>query len=408
MIGQTISHYKITAKLGEGGMGVVYKAEDTKLERTVALKFLASHLLQDEEANKRFQREAKAAASVHHANVCPVYEIGEDDGQTFLAMAFIEGESLDKRIERGPLKILEALEIAQQIARGLEAAHEKGVIHRDIKPGNVIADQKGHVTVMDFGLALLTEGSKLTKFDTTLGTVAYMSPEQAEGAEVDQRSDIWALGCVLYEMVCGQRPFKGLYDQALVYEILNEEHEPMTGVRAGVPMELEVFVGKCLAKDREERYKDAGDLAVDLKSLQKKLESGRSTIASAPAALSRSVAGTQHGAHAQATGVPLDVGARHAVPGGSTDVRARGGPGEASSGRAKSEGLSEWRQLLLWLVVGGIVTTAIGLAMLLITVLQNPGFLVPALIVLATGLGLLVSAAIAYRFSNALGPAKDQ
>ena len=287
MIGSTISHYEITAKLGEGGMGIVYKAEDTKLDRPVALKFLAAHLLKDEEANKRFRREAKAAAALHHPNVCPIHEIAEADGRTFLAMAFIEGESLDKPIERGPLKILEALDIAQQIANGLEAAHEKGVVHRDIKPGNVMVDEKGHVTVMDFGLALLTEGSKLTKFDTTLGTFAYMSPEQAEGAEVDHRTDIWALGCVLYEMVCGQRPFKGLYDQALVYEILNEEHEPITGVRAGVPMELEVYVAKCLSKDREERYKDAGDLVVDLKSLHKKMESGRSTIVRAPPARSR-------------------------------------------------------------------------------------------------------------------------
>ena len=287
MIGQTISRYKILSELGRGGMGVVYKAEDMKLDRPVALKFLAAHLLKDEEANKRFHREAKAAASVHHPNVCAVYEIGEEEGQTFLAMAFIEGDSLDKKIEQGPLKILEALDIAQQIANGLEAAHEKGVVHRDIKPGNVMVDEKGHVTVMDFGLALLTEGSKLTKFDTTLGTVAYMSPEQAEGAKVDHRADIWALGCVLYEMVCGQRPFKGLYDQALVYEILNEEQEPITGVRAGVPMELEVYVAKCLSKDREERYKDAGDLVVDLKSLHKKMESGRSTIVRAPPARSR-------------------------------------------------------------------------------------------------------------------------
>ena len=154
-------------------------------------------------------------------------------------MAFIEGDSLDKRIEQGPLKIAEALDIAQQIASGLEPAHEKKVVHRDIKPGNVIVDGKGHVTVMDFGLALLTEGSKLTQLDTTLGTVAYMSPEQAQGAEVDRRTDIWALGCVLYEMVCGQRPFKGVYDKALLYEIVHEEYEPITGVRAGVPMELE-------------------------------------------------------------------------------------------------------------------------------------------------------------------------
>ena len=188
MIGQTISHYKITEKLGEGGMGIVYKAQDTKLGRTVALKFLAAHLLKDEEANKRFLREAKAAAALHHPNVCPVYEIGEEGGRTFLAMAFIEGEDLDKHIGQGPLKIPEALDISRQIAKGLQAAHDKKIVHRDIKPGNVIVDAEGHVTVMDFGLALLTEGSKLTQLDTTLGTVAYMSPEQAEGAEVDRRT----------------------------------------------------------------------------------------------------------------------------------------------------------------------------------------------------------------------------
>ena len=286
MIGQTISHYKITAKLGEGGMGIVYKAEDTKLDRPVALKFLAAHLLQDEEANKRFHREAKAAASVHHPNVCPVYEIGEEAGQTFLAMAFIEGDSLDKRIEQGPLKIPEALDIAQQIAKGLEAAHEKHVVHRDIKPGNAMADEKGHVTVMDFGLALLTEGSKLTKFDTTLGTVAYMSPEQAQGMEVDHRTDVWALGCVLYEMVRGGRPFQGVYDQALLYEIVHEEPEPLTSVRTGVPVELELLVNKCLAKGADNRYQTAADLIVDLRTLAEKLKSGRSaarTAMSAPA-----------------------------------------------------------------------------------------------------------------------------
>ena len=266
MIGQTISHYRITEKLGEGGMGVVYKAQDTKLDRTVALKFLAAHLLKDEESRKRFQREAKAAASLDHPNICTVHAIEEADGRTFIAMAFVEGQSLDKRIEPGPLKIPEALDIAQQIAKDLEAAHEKGV------------DDKGQVTVMDFGLALLTEGSKLTALDTTLGTVAYMSPEQAQGAKVDHRTDIWALGGVLYEMVSGRRPFQGEYDQALLYEIVHEEYEPITGVRAGVPMELEVFVGKCLAKNREERYKDAGDLAVDLKSLLRKLESGKSAV----------------------------------------------------------------------------------------------------------------------------------
>ncbi len=278
MIDQTISHYKITEKLGEGGMGVVYKAEDTKLKRAVALKFLAAHLLKDEEARKRFDREAQAAAALHHPNVCPIHEIAEADGRTFLAMAFIEGDTLDKRIESAPLKIPEALDVAQQIAKGVAAAHEKNIVHRDIKPGNVIIDEKGHVTVMDFGLALLTEGSKLTKFDMTLGTVAYMSPEQAEGAEVDHRTDIWALGCVLYETVCGQRPFRGMYDQALLYEIMHEEPEPLTGLRTGIPVELELLVNKCLAKNAGQRYQHADELVVDLGTLQEKLKSGRSTI----------------------------------------------------------------------------------------------------------------------------------
>jgi len=207
MVGTTISHYKIVEKLGEGGMGVVYKTDDTKLDRTVALKFLAGHLLNDEEAKARSLREAKAAAGLDHPNICTVYEIAEAEGRTFLSMAFIEGESLEAHIERGPLPLKEALDIGRQVAEGLEAAHEKGVVHRDIKPANVMVDAKGRATIMAFGLAHLTEASRLTKADQTMGTAAYMSPEQAQGMEVDNRSDIWALGVVLYEMVRGQRPF---------------------------------------------------------------------------------------------------------------------------------------------------------------------------------------------------------
>ena len=303
MIGQTISHYKITAKLGEGGMGVVYKAEDTKLKRPVALKFLAPHLLQDEEARKRFQREATAAAGLSHPNICTVYEIGEEGGQSFLAMEFIEGESLEKKIERGPLPLKEALGFARQVADGLAAAHAKGVVHRDIKPGNLLVTPEGRVKILDFGLALLTEGSKLTQLDTTVGTVAYMSPEQAQGVEVDYRTDIWALGCVLYEMVRGQRPFQGVYDQALVYEIVNQQPEPLTAVRAGVPMELEWIVGKCLAKDREDRYGRAEDMMLDLRTLAEKLKSGGSTVLRTSAAAGASVAvsdgGTRHAAPVQ-------------------------------------------------------------------------------------------------------------
>ena len=206
-------------------------------------------------------------------------------------MAFIEGQNLDDRIAAGPLPLAEALDIAHQIATGLEAAHAKGIVHRDIKPGNIIVDDKGHVTVMDFGLALLTEGSKLTKLDTTVGTVAYMSPEQAQGVEVDRRTDIWAFGCVLFEMVCGQRPFKGEYDQALLYEIVNQEPEALTGLRTGVPIELERIAGKCLAKDAATRYQHADELLADLTALRRQLDSGPSktravAAASQPLALS--------------------------------------------------------------------------------------------------------------------------
>ncbi len=278
MIGQTISHYRILDKLGEGGMGVVYKAEDTKLERTVALKFLAAHLLNDEEAKQRFLREAKSAAALHHPNICTVYAVDEADGKTFLAMAFLKGETLEDRIATGPLPLKDAFDIARQIAEGLAAAHAEGIVHRDIKPANILVSPEGRATVMDFGLARLTEASKLTRADQTVGTAAYMSPEQIQGDEVDHRTDLWALGCVLYEMVGGLRPFKGQYDQALLYEICNQEPEPLTAVRAGVPMELEYIVGKCLGKDPADRYDSTGELAKDLRTLGDKLKSGRSTI----------------------------------------------------------------------------------------------------------------------------------
>ena len=305
MIGTTISHYKITGKLGEGGMGVVYKAEDTSLERPVALKFLAPHLVSDEEVRKRFEREAKAAAALNHPNVCTVHEIAEANGRTFIAMAFIEGDSLEAKIEAGPLKLKAALDIAIQTAQGLQAAHEKKIVHRDIKPANLMVTGEGSkqlVTIMDFGLALLTDRSKLTQMDETMGTVTYMSPEQAQGMDLDHRTDVWSLGAVIYEMVTGQQAFKGHYDQATVYSILNEDPEPITALRTGVPMELEWIVGKCLAKDIENRYQTTGEMVVDLRTLQDKLKSGKSAILrSAPAG---------------------SVGARHAVP---------AAPGEAAA-----------------------------------------------------------------------------
>ena len=281
MISRTISHYKITDKLGEGGMGVVYKAEDTKLERAVALKFLAAHLVSDQEIRKRFEREAKAAASLNHPNICTVHEIDEFEGKTFIAMAFLDGEGLDKKIEGSPLKLKDALDLAIQTAQGLQAAHEKKIVHRDIKPANLMVTSAGSkqlVTIMDFGLALLTDRSKLTRMDETMGTVTYMSPEQTYGMDLDHRTDVWSLGVVLYEMVTGQQPFKGHYDKAVMYSITNEEPEPMTALRTGVPMELELLVNKALAKEAARRYQSTADMVVDLETLSDKLKSGKSTI----------------------------------------------------------------------------------------------------------------------------------
>ena len=239
MIGNTILHYKISAKLGEGGMGVVYKAEDTKLERTVALKFLSLASIGDEE-KKRFKREAKAAAALNHANIAHVYAIDESEGHIFIAMEFIEGKSLEEMVgaqNSVPLRLDDAINYATQIAAGLQAAHEKGIVHRDIKSANIMVTDKGVVKIMDFGLAKLTNRSKMTQLGTTLGTIAYMSPEQAQGQKVDHRSDIWSLGVVLYEMISGQMPFKGDYEQAIIYSIQNEDPEPLTAVRSGVPMD---------------------------------------------------------------------------------------------------------------------------------------------------------------------------
>jgi len=277
MIGKTISHYKILEKLGEGGMGVVYKVQDTKLDRFVALKFLPLHLSTNDEEKQRFIHEAKAASALDHPNICTIFEIDEtEDGQLFIAMAYYEGETLKEKIERGPLKLEETIDIASQVARGLAKAHEQDIVHRDIKPANVHVTKDGVVKILDFGLAKLGGQTKLTKEGTTLGTVAYMSPEQARGEEVDFRTDIWSLGVVLYEMIIGQLPFKGDYEQVVMYSIMCEEPEPMTGLRTGVPMELERIVNKTLTKSSDERYQHVDEMLTDLKGLGKELDkSGR-------------------------------------------------------------------------------------------------------------------------------------
>ncbi|MGD1048668.1 MAG: protein kinase [Candidatus Krumholzibacteriaceae bacterium] len=274
-----ISHYRLIGELGAGGMGVVYRAEDTKLGRTVALKFIMPQGIESAEERARFIHEAQAAAGLSHPNICTIHEIDEADGRLFLAMEYVDGESLEARVARGPLKIDEALDIAIQVAQGLDAAHRKSVVHRDIKPANIMIEASGLVKIMDFGLAKMSGRSKLTKAGTTLGTTAYMSPEQARGTEADHRSDIWSLGAVIYEMIAGRLPFKGDYEQAVIYSILNEAPEPLTAVRAGVPMELERIVGKALAKDPGERYQHADELIADLRALKKSLETGMASRA---------------------------------------------------------------------------------------------------------------------------------
>ncbi|MCI0690786.1 protein kinase [candidate division KSB1 bacterium] len=268
MIGKTISHYKIIEKLGEGGMGVVCKAEDTKLQRQVALKFLPENLTRDAEAKARLIQEARAAAALNHSNICTIYEIDESEGQLFLALEFIEGKTLRKTVISEQLSVNSVIEYAIQIAAGLQAAHEKGVIHRDIKSSNLMVTAKGQIKIMDFGLAKLAGSSFLTKEKATMGTVAYMSPEQARGRKVDQRTDLWSFGVVLYEMLSGQLPFQSDHEQVLIYAIINETPEPISDLRADTPQALEDIVNKALTKNLDKRYQHIDAMLADLQAVQ--------------------------------------------------------------------------------------------------------------------------------------------
>ena len=277
MIGKIISHYKIIEKLGEGGMGEVYLAEDTKLKRKVALKFLAPHLTRDKEANERFIHEAQAASALDHPNICTIHEIDEtEDGQTFIVMAYYKGETLKQKIERALLPLNEAIDITRQVANGLAKTHEQNLFHRDIKPANIIITFDGVAKIVDFGLAKLAGQTKMTKDGTTLGTVAYMSPEQARSEDVDFRTDIWSLGIMMYEMISGRLPFKGEYEQAVIYSILNEDPEPLTSTRTGVSIQLEEIVNKAIAKAPTNRYQHVDDLAADLVRVKEEPELSKS------------------------------------------------------------------------------------------------------------------------------------
>jgi len=278
VIGQTISHYKISDKLGEGGMGVVYKAEDMKLKRIVALKFLSKQTLGTEEDRVRFIREAQTAAALDHASICTTYEISEDRGETFIAMAYLEGKTLEQKIKSGPIDPKESVDIIVRVAEGLGEAHAKGIVHRDIKSSNIMIGNKGQVKIMDFGLAKLIGATKLTKTATVMGTVAYMSPEQALGEPVDHRTDIWSLGVVLHEMLTGKLPFMAENNAAMLHKIIYDEPDNVTGINPYVPPGLSVVVAKALAKDREERYQSAAEFIGDIRSFE--------TLQSAPLGVS--------------------------------------------------------------------------------------------------------------------------
>lgn len=267
MIGKTISHYKILDKIGEGGMGVVYKAEDTKLDRVVALKFLPEHSFSDEDTKARFVQEAKAASAIDHPNISTVHDIDEVEGKTFISMAYVDGRSLKEMAKDGNVPIQEIIKIAVQAAEGLGAAHKKGIVHRDVKSDNLMMTTDGHVKVMDFGLAKLKGSSGLTKAGQTVGTAYYMSPEQTKGEEVDQRSDIFSLGVVLYELVTGKLPFTGDYDPAIAYSIINEPPKPIRELRPDTPPELESIIAKALEKETAKRYQSMEGLISDLKNL---------------------------------------------------------------------------------------------------------------------------------------------
>ena len=323
MIGQTVSHYRILEKLGEGGMGVVYKAEDMKLKRVVALKFLPQHLAATEEERARFLQEAQAAATLNHPNICSIHALDEHEGQQLIDMEFVDGVTLRKKVEQKPLKVSDAIAYAIQIADALQEAHSKGIVHRDIKADNVMVNSKNQIKVMDFGLAKLKGTLKLTRTSSTVGTLAYMPPEQIQGGEVDARSDIFSAGVLIYEMMTGRLPFRGDHEAAMMYSILNEEPEQLDKFLAEVSPELNHIVNRALEKDPEDRYQTAHDMLIDLRRLKKESTRISRTIlrdipsrGSKPEAVPQSPEPSPTAAKADAPPLPPKKGTRYVIVGG--------------------------------------------------------------------------------------------